>query len=150
MGKTENGSHKGVVMEVGRSCLHRPSRGRKVPHFANLSYQLLSSMGVTIYLSQQQVRLGKSIFSKSSPLPLTASAVEKVLLTLVLEPSVLRTLTCCTGVDELVISKVLFNQDPLLQQIQKKNSTRALTDTVKSPLSCSAELAAQALLDVVM
>lgn len=77
MAKAENSSHKGVFMEAGRSCLHRPSTGKKAPHFTNLSYQLLSSTGVTTYLSQQKVHLGKSIFSKSSPLPLAASALEK-------------------------------------------------------------------------
>ena len=79
MAKRENSSHKGVFMEVGRTCLHRPSRGQKIPHFTNLSYQPLSNTEVTTYLSQQKVHLGKSIFSKSSPLPLAASAVEKSL-----------------------------------------------------------------------
>lgn len=95
MAKTENGSHKGLFRDVGRSCLRRPSRRRKVSLFINLSYQLLSSTGVTTYLSQLEVPLGKSIFSKSLPLPLTASAVEKILLTPVVEQSALDTLRRC-------------------------------------------------------
>lgn len=93
-------------MEAGRSCLHRPSTGRKAPHFTNLSYQLLSSTGMTTYLSQQKVHLGKSIFSKSSPLLLAASALEKNLTNAIYWSTL--PYTHCAGVDELVISKVLL------------------------------------------
>lgn len=36
-------------MEVGRRCVHRPSRGRAGPRFTDQHYQLLSSAGVTMY-----------------------------------------------------------------------------------------------------